>query len=48
MEERKDYQIKFRLTEQMKAGIEALAAKKGVSASQIIREAVKEYLSKEN
>lgn len=48
MMEHKDCQIKFRLTEQMKAGIEALAAKKDTSASQIIREAIKEYLTKEN
>lgn len=40
----KDCQIKFRLTEEMKAAIEALAAKKDVSASWIIREAVKEYI----
>lgn len=44
----KDCQIKFRLTEEMKAAIEALAAKKDVSASWIIREAVKDYIKKEN
>ena len=47
MMEHKDCQIKFRLTEQMKAGIEALAAKKDTSASQIIREAVRKYLEEE-
>lgn len=47
MEVRKDCQIKFRLTEQMKVAIEAAAAKKDTSASQIIREAIQDYLNKE-
>lgn len=45
--ETKDYQIKFRLTGDMKAAIEALANRKDVSASWIIREALKEYIQKE-
>lgn len=48
MNELKDCQIKFRLTSEMKAQIEALAARKDVSASWIIREALKEYIKKEN
>lgn len=44
--DRKDCQIKFRLTEEMKLAIEAIASEKDVSASWVIREAVKEYLSK--
>lgn len=43
----KDCQIKFRLAASMKEEIEKLAKKKDVSASQIIREAVKEYIQKE-
>lgn len=48
MDELKDCQIKFRLSAAMKQQIEALAADKCVSASWIIREAVKEYIQKEN
>lgn len=44
----KECQIKFRLTAAMKEQIEAAAAKKDVSASWIIREALKEYFQKEN
>ena len=44
----KDCQIKFRLTTEMKEQIEALAASKDVSASWIIREAIKQYLSQTN
>lgn len=47
MTELKECQIKFRLTSDMKAQIEALAARKDVSASWIIREALKEYFKKE-
>ena len=48
MDERKDYQIKFRLSGAMKERIEAAAARKDVSASWIIREALKEYFQKED
>ena len=47
MEGSKDCQIKFRLTTEMKDQIEALAAKLDVSASWVIREAIKEYFQKE-
>ena len=47
MGELKDCQIKFRLSADMKAKIEALAKSKDVSASWVIREAVKEYLKGE-
>ena len=47
MEGLKDCQIKFRLTTEMKDQIEALAAKLDVSASWVIREAIKEYFQKE-
>lgn len=47
MNELKDCQIKFRLTSDMKVQIEVLAARKDVSASWIIREALKEYIQKE-
>lgn len=47
MDNLKDCQIKFRLAADMKAAIEKLARKKDVSASWIIREAIKEYLNKE-
>lgn len=43
----KDCQIKFRLTTQLKEQIEAAAAHKDVSASWIIRQALKEYFQKE-
>ena len=43
----KDCQIKFRLTADMKEQIEALAARKDVSASWIIREAIKKYIKEE-
>lgn len=43
----KDCQIKFRLAASMKQEIEELAREKDVSASWIIREALKEYLNKE-
>lgn len=45
--EKKDNQIKFRLTEEMKTDIEILAERKNVSASWIIREAVKDFIKKE-
>lgn len=48
MEGLKDCQIKFRLTTEMKEQIEALAAKLDVSASWVIREAIKEYFQKED
>ncbi len=48
MERIKDCQIKFRLATEMKERIEAVAAHKDVSASWIIREAIKEYLRKED
>lgn len=48
MEGLKDCQIKFRLTAAMKEQIEALAAAKDVSVSWVIREAIKEYIQKEN
>jgi hypothetical protein len=44
----KECQIKFRLTAAMKEQIEAAAASKDVSASWIIREALKEYFQKES
>lgn len=44
MDELKECQIKFRLTAAMKEQIEALAASKDVSASWIIREAIKKYV----
>lgn len=47
MGELKDCQIKFRLSTDMKSKIEAIAKSKDVSASWVIREAVKEYLAKE-
>ena len=43
MNKLKDCQIKFRLTAAMKEQIEALAARKDVSASWVIREALKKY-----
>lgn len=43
----KDCQIKFRLTAELKERIEAAAAQKDVSASWIIREALKQYFQKE-
>lgn len=46
--ERKDCQIKFRLSEAMKERIEAAAAHKDVSASWIIREALKKYFESED
>lgn len=48
MKELKDCQIKFRLTEEMKTDIEILAERKDVSASWIIREAIKDYIKKES
>ena len=44
----KECQIKFRLTAALKARIEAAAARKDVSASWIIREAIKKYLESED
>lgn len=43
----KECQIKFRLTAAMKEQIEALAAHKDVSASWVIREALKKYFESE-
>lgn len=40
----KDCQIKFRLATSMKEDIEKLAKEKDVSASWIIREALKQYI----
>ena len=45
--EKKEQQIKFRLSEEMKTDIEILAARKDVSASWIIREAIKDLIEKE-
>lgn len=44
----KDCQIKFRLTTELKEQIEAVAAKMDVSASWVIREALKQYFQKED
>lgn len=44
----KECQIKFRLTTAMKEQIEALAARKDVSASWVIREAIKKYFESED
>jgi predicted transcriptional regulator len=43
----KECQIKFRLTAEMKAKIEQAAARKDVSASWVIREALKKYFQEE-
>ena len=43
----KDCQIKFRLAADMKAAIEEIAKQKDVSASWVIREAVKKYIQEE-
>lgn len=43
----KECQIKFRLTADMKEKIEAVAASKDVSASWVIREALKKYFEQE-
>ena len=43
----KDCQIKFRLAASMKKDIEKLAREKDVSASWIIREAIKKYIQEE-
>lgn len=49
MDERvKDCQIKFRLTSDLKERIEALAASKDVSASWVIRQALKQYFESED
>lgn len=44
----KDTNITFKLSESEKAAIRALAAKRDVPMSQIIREACKEYVQKED
>ena len=43
----KECQMKFRLTAEMKEKIEHIAASKDVSASWVIREAIKNYIQKE-
>ena len=43
----KDTNITFKLSESEKAAIKAAAAKKDIPMSQLIREAIKEYISKE-
>ena len=45
--DKKEQQIKFRLSEEMKTDIEILAARKNVSASWIIREAVRAFIENE-
>jgi predicted transcriptional regulator len=44
----KDTNITFKLSEAEKNAIKALAARKDVPMSQIIREAVKDYIQKES
>ena len=44
----KNAAIAFRLTEQEKATLEALAAKKDVPVSQLIREAIRKYIQEED
>ena len=44
----KDTSITIRLTEQEKERIKAVAAKKDIPVSQIIRELIKEYIEKES
>lgn len=49
MEERvmKDTQITIRISEADKEAIKALAAKKDIPASQLIREAIKKYIQED-
>lgn len=44
----KDTQITIRINEAEKEAIKALAAKKDIPASQLIREAIKKYIKQED
>ena len=44
----KNAAIAFRLTEQEKATLETIAAKKDIPVSQLIREAIRNYIKEDN